>query len=245
MLKLEVGDKIDNSIAKRTKKNDYLIMKKTILSTLFLFVFLSIQEANAQTDTVRPDNKKYVAWFAPSGVTHMYGFMFDFLPNGNCTTYGVEFNISPLFLFFSPMLFAHAIFPSDFHKAEELSIVDSIDFTKFRKINGLQIGLFDMGETVINGLDINVGGGRLSSKINGVCISAIINKNYVVNGFTIAAIANHDTKCNGLQIGIINSSKQLRGVQIGLWNINQKRSLPFVNWCFSSKFDKNKLVYRH
>ena len=36
----------------------------------------------------------------------------------------------------------------------------------------------------------------------------------------------------GLQIGVVNKSKNLRGIQIGIWNVNQKRRLPLINWNF-------------
>jgi hypothetical protein len=59
-----------------------------------------------------------------------------------------------------------------------------------------------------------------------------MNKHYVSNGLTFAFIGNHDTKCKGIQIGLINSAVDLKGLQIGLWNKNQKRSMPIINWNF-------------
>jgi hypothetical protein len=34
----------------------------------------------------------------------------------------------------------------------------------------------------------------------------------------------------GLQIGIFNASKHTKGVQLGIWNKNEKRKLPIINW---------------
>lgn len=38
----------------------------------------------------------------------------------------------------------------------------------------------------------------------------------------------------GVQVGVVNNTKKLKGIQLGLWNINEKRSLPLVNWNFKS-----------
>jgi hypothetical protein len=58
------------------------------------------------------------------------------------------------------------------------------------------------------------------------------NSHYIVNGLTIGLLGNHDVRCNGVQIGLSNASTDLRGFQLGLWNRNQSRSLPFINWSF-------------
>jgi hypothetical protein len=39
----------------------------------------------------------------------------------------------------------------------------------------------------------------------------------------------------GVQIALFNSSMNFKGIQIGLWNKNQKRSLPFINWNFKNQ----------
>jgi len=88
-----------------------------------------------------------------------------------------------------------------------------------------------MEPTIVNGLDINITG-SLESKTNGLTISLVMNKHYISNGLTFALIGNHDTKCNGVQIGLINSAVDLKGLQIGLWNKNQKRNMPIINWNF-------------
>ena len=150
--------------------------------------------------------------------------------------YGLELNLNLLSLLAScTMLPVHAIVDINWHGAHDLSQCNSINFSQLNRINGVQIGSIN-AENIVNGLNLNAA--CFNSNNNGVCISAVMNRHYVMNGVTIAVIANHDTKCNGLQISLINTSKKLKGIQIGLWNINQKRSLPFVNWCFSSnKYD--------
>ena len=214
-----------------------LRIMRTILISCFLFFGHS---AIAQIDTISvnvKENKKYIVWYAPSKATHVYGFMFNFFPSGDifnipaAKIYGAEFNLNPIGIFVPYILLIHAALDPNTHGTHEQAIVDSLDFTLFKKINGLQIGLINLENTTVNGLDINASG-SFDSKINGVTISLVMNRHYVMNGLTIAPIANYDTKCKGVQIGLINSSRQLKGFQIGLWNINQKRSLPFVNWSF-------------
>lgn len=38
----------------------------------------------------------------------------------------------------------------------------------------------------------------------------------------------------GVQIGAVNQAKKLKGIQFGLWNVNEKRSLPIFNWNFKN-----------
>ena len=104
---------------------------------------------------------------------------------------------------------------------------------EFKKVNGCQIGFINTEPTVINGLDINASG-SFESVTNGVTVSAATNNHYVINGLTIAAIANSDFKCHGVQIAMFNSCNDLKGFQFGLWNKNQRRSLPFINWAFKN-----------
>lgn len=107
---------------------------------------------------------------------------------------------------------------------------------KINKINGLQLSIINMEPTVTNGLEIsfssNIGA---PSVVNGVSISPLYNIHHTSNGFVISLIANIGQKCRGLQIALFNSCKDSQGVQIGFWNENQKRKLPFINWNFKTK----------
>jgi len=42
-------------------------------------------------------------------------------------------------------------------------------------------------------------------------------------------------KIVGLQIAMWNKSKNTKRIQSGLWNINEKRNLPIINWNFYIK----------
>ncbi len=207
-------------------------MKKLFFSILLLiWAFTSF----AQSDSAKTINKKYIAWVSPSEATHVYGMIFNFWPRNDFDRfktypkiYGAEINLNPLGLFFPFVMAIHSLDPQT-HKPPYEEI-DSVDFSILKKINGIQAGLINMEKSIINGLDINAGG-SFDTKTNGLTLSAIMNKHYFVNGLTFAVFGNHDSKCNGLQIALINSCIDLKGVQIGLRNKNQKRNLPFINWC--------------
>jgi hypothetical protein len=98
------------------------------------------------------------------------------------------------------------------------------------KVNGISTAFYSNFSQVSNGLQL-AGGGNESFISNGFQISAIGNQSYYSNGMQLAAY-NYSEKHKGIQIGIINKSVELYGLQIGLWNINQKRKLPFLNWNF-------------
>lgn len=213
-------------------------MKKNIITILLIIIGLnSYSQIDPNESKVSPQlERKYIAWASPSKVTHMYGFMFNFWPRDDFYNdgiypriYGAEINLMPIGIFSPFVLAVHSLDPET-HKPP-FETLDSIDFRKFKIIDGLQIGLINMEPSIINGLDINASG-SFDSKTNGVTISGVMNKHYIVNGLTFAIIGNHDTKCNGVQIGLINSCKQLKGIQFGLWNKNQKRNLPIINWNF-------------
>jgi hypothetical protein len=97
----------------------------------------------------------------------------------------------------------------------------------------------------INGISISVGGVLDGQKCNGIFLNGgQFNNNYgnglfitggfsyihQIKGIAIAGLRNVANTCTGIQIGLINTCKNLKGLQIGLWNANGKRKLPFINW---------------
>lgn len=102
-------------------------------------------------------------------------------------------------------------------------------------INGVNISLFGtINEAIINGVNL-AGLNTVVDKMNGFSISGLNNFSYIMNGMTVALFRNRATKGKGVQIGLFNKCNDFRGFQIGIWNINGKRSLPFINWQFSAK----------
>lgn len=84
----------------------------------------------------------------------------------------------------------------------------------------------------INGVSLN-GAITASNEVNGLVASFGANIVYEFNGLTVCGLRNHSVIGNGVQIGLVNKCTKLRGFQFGLINKNQKRTLPFINWCFS------------
>ncbi|MDR2039731.1 MAG: hypothetical protein LBQ60_17560 [Bacteroidales bacterium] len=200
---------------------------------LLLLLLVTIPVISAQSV-----DKRYLIWVSPSETKQVYGIMFNFWPNEGIgvqypSIYGAEINLNPIGLFAPVITLVHAVFDPATHHMGDVD-PDILDISKFKKINGIQVGSINMEPSVINGLDINATMSA-QSKVNGISISAVMNKQYIMNGITIAPIANHADKCNGIQMGLVNTSKKLKGFQFGLWNINQKRSLPLINWSFSGK----------
>lgn len=213
---------------------------KYLIPGLLLFVVLSSFRIDAQPSE-EPDStaRRYVAWYSPAKATHVYGVMLNVFPKNGLSPagevqypriYGTELNLNPLGFFAAPIFAIHCLDPRSWEHAEKS--VDSINFDAFKKIHGLQIGVINMEPSIINGIDINING-SMDSKTNGLIISAIVNKQYVSNGLTIGTLGNHNIECRGVQIGLFNTARKMRGFQFGLWNRNEKRSLPLINWNFN------------
>ena len=201
---------------------------KTLLkfSILFIIIFCFTQKINGQNSIIG---------ISPSKLEKVNGLMINVYPKDYSdstnfpTINGIELGVCPLTIFF-PFLIAIYSLDPDFHQP----LLDHKKFQNHKKINGVHVSFFNMEPTLINGLDINASG-SFESNVNGITCSLVINKHHNMNGLTIAILGNHDTKCNGVQVGLFNSSKKLRGFQFGLWNKNEKRSLPFINWNFGKK----------
>jgi hypothetical protein len=204
---------------------------------IILFAIIFSIDSSAYTQTITRDVtevKKNVAWFSPSKATLVNGVMFNVFPvmiNEDTKNWprinGIEIEISPLSIFFP---FLAAIYSLDPETHQPIyDTIQPLNKSDFKEINGLHIGLGDTESKWVNGIDISATG-SFDSYVNGASISLIMNKHWKINGISIAVIGNHDIETNGVQISLINSSLKLCGFQIGLWNKNQKRSLPFINW---------------
>jgi hypothetical protein len=96
--------------------------------------------------------------------------------------------------------------------------------------NGISISAGGVVEgRQFNGIFIN-GGLCESYKANGIFISGVRNIFQDIRGVSISGLRNDAYSCTGVQIALINNCKNLKGIQIGLWNVNSKRKLPFINW---------------
>jgi hypothetical protein len=126
-----------------------------------------------------------------------------------------------------------------------ITMFSAVHFFDAANVKVLSDTLSTDGKILINGLGISAGGIMYGKKLNGlfvnggICESNIANGIFItgglnyfqsVKGISIGGIRNTAVKCTGLQIGFINSCKYLKGLQIGLWNVNSKRKMPLINW---------------
>ncbi len=176
--------------------------------------------------------KKWV-WFTPTNVNKISGLNLGIqtttsADNDSLIIRGVNINADLLSVFVT----MYAMF-SIINTPHPNSYPDSINRKSINsEVTGLSIsggGL--IGDMRVRGLSIN---GGISSVVEstGLHISGIINTIGEFRGVAISGILNRSIKGRGLQIGLLNHCKDLKGIQLGLWNVNGKRSLPFINWGF-------------
>jgi len=100
------------------------------------------------------------------------------------------------------------------------------------KINGINLaGTGNLGDYIINGISLGFVG-QLNAKVNGISAALMVNYAGVHNGIQLAVFFNDTYKMRGIQVGMCNKSKHTKGLQIGFWNINERRKLPILNWNF-------------
>ena len=206
---------------------------RTVVVTAF---FLAV------TTSLSAQDRKYVMWYSPSKATDVYGVMLNFFPREvgdfpDYSVYGVELDLNPLGLFTSMLMVFEALDPELHQPDGTVEGLEKYPPAYVKKIYGLQVGtMYAAGESIIYGLDISLW--SFESTVNGASISGVMNKQYIVNGLTVATLGNHNISCHGVQIGLINTCSDLQGVQFGLWNVNQRRKLPLINWNFKRTVKK-------
>lgn len=115
---------------------------------------------------------------------------------------------------------------------------DSFDTLRLQprseNINGIALSLSGTAcNCVTNGVTLG-GWAHYNYEVNGVSGVLFVNFTEVIRGLQFSVLWNDSYETKGVQIGLVNRSKNLIGVQFGLWNINQKRKLPLFNWNFKS-----------
>lgn len=118
-----------------------------------------------------------------------------------------------------------------------LVIRDSAVFAKAQipvseRINGVSLSaLGTVCNCIINGVNVGLVG-HIYYQVNGLTASGFMNYSRKHHGVQIAIIGNRSYEVKGLQIALFNETKKLWGVQLGLWNVNERRKLPLINWNF-------------
>ena len=183
-----------------------------------------------------PRFKRDVVWFTPSRARQINGLNIGIqtfgLNRDSLTISGMNVNadlmgaIITMYLPFIPRDSTYKI----------RNMPDTIWYSEaVNKIYGLSIsggGLIGGGR--LHGVAFN-GLVCLLTVSKGICITGLINRIEEFHGLAIAGLGNRSIKGSGLQIGLVNKCKHLRGIQIGLWNENGRRKFPIINWNFSRK----------
>lgn len=115
------------------------------------------------------------------------------------------------------------------------------------KFNGVTLGLIGQYGVLSNGVSASLVMNSMN-KTNGLQASGLLNENLYTNGIQVS-LGNVSVLMNGIQIGgrnyiyqsgygiqigVVNEAKGFKGLQFGIWNENNKRSLPLINWNFKS-----------
>jgi hypothetical protein len=96
-------------------------------------------------------------------------------------------------------------------------------------IKGISVSMGGEIDLSITGINIS-GGITGGNSLKGISVTGIYTKTYSFYGICISGLHNVAMKGVGLQIGLFNYCKDLKGLQFGLWNKSGKRGLPFINW---------------
>ncbi len=109
-------------------------------------------------------------------------------------------------------------------------------------INGVGIGGLSIAGDTLNGLFLSPFGitywnDELIDIINGLTMGIFIGSNAnIMNGVTVSLLNNRSNTLNGVAIGAFNRTKNLYGVQFGLWNVVENnrifKRMPIMNLNF-------------
>ena len=221
--------------------NFILQQKKVLLFCLFLLP-LCLQ---AQTDSTSKSYRvRNIAWFTPSGANEINGVAIglqavniDFKP---LKINGLNADIAMASMFLLPYAVDYHL--SSRKKKDAVNDSPMLSVKKQRDgymeydsamvvINGISLSMGGEQDATING--INIAGGLTGVvALNGISVSGLFTRSQQFNGISIAGIHNYSVYGRGIQIGLVNHCRKLKGLQIGLWNKSGKRGLPFINWGF-------------
>ncbi len=176
--------------------------------------------------------KRNFIWFAPTRYnTTINGWALCFAAMPDYSEKKLVINGLNTELGLGLILMPHALFGFPDQTAEEYQRKKKDK--ENTNINGVSLSLLGHGgNTSVNGISLN-GISSILNDCNGVVASFGGNFIGSFNGLMIAGIRNNAALGKGLQISVFNSCSKLKGFQIGLINKNQKRTLPFINWCFT------------
>jgi hypothetical protein len=205
---------------------NYLQRQKRMLVSSLVLAPLVVSAQNDSIPVKRPTRN--IAWFTPCGATKINGVAVGFFQalnvnkrlltiNGINADLGFIANMSVPFFIFSPVLSKK--------KVRELQIIDTTSV----RVNGLSLSWGGEIDIAVNGINLAFGV-TAGSDLNGISVTGVFSKCNVFRGICISGMNNIAVKGVGIQIGLVNYCKDLKGIQLGLWNKSGKRGLPLINW---------------
>jgi hypothetical protein len=191
-----------------------------------------IPECKDTVKTYKPPIVKKWFWFTPSAANVIKGVNIGLetmhVNDEPLTIKGVNLNAGALAFFVSCFTLFHLGSGNTLINMEDT--VDKSKTVVWMKGASISAGGL-MGDMEVKGFSIN-GGNCSVTETKGLVISGAQNVTYEFSGVVITGLRNRAIKGSGAQIGLLNICKHLKGVQIGLWNVNSKRKLPLINWSF-------------
>lgn len=218
-----------------TKSNKMKINLTVLVTSLFCVVNFCVLSQDSTANQTNKNNA-YVFKLIPTVKDNVYGLAIGLVGSETvCNhkntkrSFGINIQIigQGLFIPMNPKVFNY----KNVLKYDTSWMVQKTDTITFRSAHsGLLISTFGTMTDVSNGLIFSC----LSSvgyKMNGFSFNFLSNKYTEVNGLSFG-LNNESYKVRGIQLGVLNRTKHLKGIQIGFWNVNNKRSLPIINWSF-------------
>jgi hypothetical protein len=191
-----------------------------------------LETATDSTQPKKPYVLKKVIWFSPTNANEIRGVNIGLASmtfrGDSFAVKGVNLNadILAMILTFPALIYATA-------GNTLINMPDTIDYRRMPgRISGFSAsigGLMTLDK--LEGVFLN-GGICVATQSKGLVVTGTQNLVDDFRGVIIAGIRNRSYRGTGLQLGLFNICKHLKGVQIGLWNVNSKRRLPFINWSF-------------
>lgn len=144
---------------------------------------------------------------------------------------GLNIELNPI----SPVFGIHAIMsaPVAIFKRGDDELINSDSFpppyaNRPSTVNGLTVSSGIWPGTNLNGVSMSLSA-SFANTSDGLEVSGIMNMHYRFNGVIIALLRNKTTIGKGVQIGLFNSCREGRLLQIGLLNRIGNRVTPIVN----------------
>ncbi|MFZ5553191.1 MAG: hypothetical protein ACOZCO_08760 [Bacteroidota bacterium] len=99
--------------------------------------------------------------------------------------------------------------------------------------NGVNIACTHFSFGVMKGVQVN-GLTLVAFETKGLTVTGLRSEVYKFSGLSVSGFVNRAGEGKGVQLGLFNNCRDLRGIQMGFWCKNGKRSLPFINWQFKA-----------